>query len=138
MVVVVTIAVVVMMIAMLTMLAIVLTALILNLIFDLILVALVLVRVATIAILLLALLCLVEAGDAILLGAVCRLLNLWLELLSKYRIDLSTVAIYGQNLTHARYRNSYEIRHRILACREGHRMGENIALYEEVFAIDSL
>ena len=82
-----------------------------------------------------ALLGLVETGDAILLGAICWLLNLWLEIFAKERFYLLAIAIYGQYLTNTGYGYCHEVRHRLLARGEGHRMGEDVALDEEVFAI---
>ena len=80
----------------------------------------------------------VEAGDAILFGAVCRLLHLGGKLLTLKLLDLAAGTVGSHNLTNTRDGQRNQVRQRILAAAEGHRAGQNVALDEEELSVEGL
>ena len=82
---------------------------------------------------------LVEAGDAVLLRTVGRLLDLLAKLFVALQlIDLDTGSVLGQNLLDTANREGREVREDILARREGHRAGQDVVLDPEPLAVDGL
>ena len=82
---------------------------------------------------------LVEAGDAVLLRTVGRLLDLRADVVGVLQpFDLLALAVQRHDLPHARNGQRGDVGHRVLRRREGHRSGQHVALDAEPFAFGSL
>ena len=81
----------------------------------------------------------VGTADAVLFGAVGRLLGYRADVVGVLQlVDLLACTVQCHDFAHARHGSRGDIDHRILARREGHRTGEDVALDEEIFAVDGL
>ena len=82
---------------------------------------------------------LVEAGDAVLLRTVGRLLDLRADVVGVLQpFDLLALAVQRHDLPHARNGQRGDVGHRVLRRREGHRSGQHVALDAEPFAFGGL
>ena len=82
---------------------------------------------------------LVEAGDAVLLRTVGRLLDLRADVVGVLQpFDLLALAVQCHDLPHARNGQRGDVGHRVLRRREGHRSGQHVALDAEPFAFGGL
>lgn len=82
---------------------------------------------------------LVETGDAVLLGAVGRLLGLVAQRVGVLQpVGLLALTVQGENLPDAGDGKRRGIDHRLLRRGEGHRAGQHVALDEEPLAVDRL